>query len=123
MEITILTNVCHLGVQFPAEYLRCLLHFLEWLVRDQTNLQTVHHYLDDFILIGKPNTNQCNFLMSTFQEICNGVGVPLNEDKTIQPTNCLIFLGLEIDTVNMQIRIPQNKVRELANLLLYWVSK
>lgn len=30
--------------------------FLEWLVRDQTNLQTVHHYLDDFIFIGKPNT-------------------------------------------------------------------
>lgn len=48
--------------------------FLEWLVRDQTNLQTVHHYLDDFIFIGKPNTNQCNFLMSTFREICNGVG-------------------------------------------------
>lgn len=94
--------------------------FLEWLVMDQTNLQTVHHYLDDFIFIGKPNTNQCNFLMSTFQEICNGVGVPLNEDKTVQPTTCLIFLGLEIDTVNMQIRIPQNKVRELANLLLYW---
>lgn len=48
--------------------------FLEWLVRDQTSLQTVHHYLDDFIVIGKTNTNQCNFLMSTFQEICNGVG-------------------------------------------------
>lgn len=51
------------------------------------------------------------------------MGVPLNEDKTVQPTNCLIFLGLEINTVNMQIRILQNKVRELANLLLYWVSK
>lgn len=96
--------------------------FLEWLVRDQTNSQSVHHYLDDFIFIGKPNTNQCNFLVSTFQEICNGVGVPLNKDKTVQPTTCLIFLGLKIDTVNMQIRIPQNKVRELANLLLYWVS-
>lgn len=51
-------------------------------------------------------------------------GVPLNEHKTVQPTTCLmIFLGLEIDTVNMQIRIPQNKARVLANLLLYWVSK
>eukprot|EP00105_Crassostrea_gigas_P023221 XP_011442973.1 PREDICTED: uncharacterized protein LOC105339218 [Crassostrea gigas] len=33
-------------------------HSQEWLVRDQTNLQTVHHYLDDFIFIGKPYTNQ-----------------------------------------------------------------
>lgn len=41
----------------------------------------------------------------------------------MQPTTCLTFLGLEIDTVKMQIRIPQNKVRELSNLLLYWVSK
>lgn len=30
---------------------------LEWLVRDQANLQTVHHYLDDFIFIEKPNTS------------------------------------------------------------------
>ena len=61
--------------------------------------------------------------MSTFQDICRNIGVPLNNDKTVQPTTCLIFLGLEIDTVKMQIRIPQNKVRELANLLLHWVSK
>ena len=26
--------------------------FLEWLVRDQSGFQTVHHYLDDFIFIG-----------------------------------------------------------------------
>lgn len=95
---------------------------LECVFRDQTNLQTVHQYSDDFIFIGKPSTNQCNFIMSTFQEICNGVGVALNKDTTVQPATCLIFLGLEINTVNMQIRISQSKVRELANLL-YLVSK
>ena len=41
--------------------------FLEWLVRDQSGLQTVHHYLDDFIFIGGPSTSQCLTLMSTFQ--------------------------------------------------------
>lgn len=97
--------------------------FLEWLVREQTNLQTVHHYLDDFIFIGNPNTDQCLSLMGTFQELCREMGVPLNNDKTVQPTTCLIFLGLEIDTVAMQIRIPQNKVKELVQLLSYWVSK
>ena len=98
--------------------------FLEWLVRDQLCLQTVHHYLDDFIFIGSPYTSKCLSLVSTFQDICRNIGVPLNNDKTLQPTTCLILiLALRFDNVKMQIRIPQHKIKELENLLLDRVSK
>lgn len=79
--------------------------FLEWAVKFKTQLDTVHHYLDDFIFIGKSNSDNCSALMHTFQDICSEIGVPLNQDKTIEPTTKLTFLGLEIDTVNMLVQI------------------
>ncbi|XP_048253513.1 uncharacterized protein LOC125381159 [Haliotis rufescens] len=44
--------------------------------------------------------------LSTFQEL----GVPVAHEKTVGPASCLTFLGLEIDTVRMQVRIPQEKI-------------
>lgn len=97
--------------------------FLEWLVIAKSGIETVHHYLDDFIFAGSAHTSHCHVLMHTFQSMCVEMGIPLNQDKSVQPTTCLIFLGLEIDTIKMQIRIPREKVDELMNLLLFWVSK
>lgn len=97
--------------------------FLEWAVKFKTQLDTVHHYLDDFIFIGKSNSDNCSALMHTFQDICSEIGVPLNQDKTIEPITKLTFLGLEIDTVNMLVQIPVSKVQELKLLLQHWVTQ
>ena len=63
------------------------------------------------------NSDNCSALMHTFQDICSEIGVPLNQDKTIEPTTKLTFLGLEIDTVNMLVQTPVSKVQELKLLL------
>lgn len=97
--------------------------FLEWAIKERTGLDTVHHYLDDFIFIGSENTDHCSQLMTSFEIMCSEFGIPLNKDKTLGPTTSLIFLGLEIDTISMQIRIPAHKVIELSQLLNYWVNK
>lgn len=97
--------------------------FLEWAVKFKTQLDTVHNYLDDFIFIGKSNSDNCLALMHTFQDICSVIGVPLNQDKTVEPTTKLTFLGLEIDTVNMLVQIPVCKVQELKILLQHWVTQ
>ena len=48
--------------------------------------------------------------MLTFQDNCKRIGVSLAEEKTGGPTPVLVFLGLEIDTQEMVIRIPQDKL-------------
>ncbi|CAC5421755.1 unnamed protein product [Mytilus coruscus] len=55
--------------------------------------------------------------MNTFTELCNELGVPIAEDKTIHPTTKLTFLGLEIDTVDMVVRIPVAKLIKLRSQL------
>ena len=111
------------GCSISCQIFETFSTFLEWAVRSNSNLHTVHHYLDDFIFAGRHNSNHCQVLLRSFQELCSDLGVPLNPDKTIEPTTLHTFLGLDIDTVDMQIKIPMNKVLELQALLNNGVTR
>jgi hypothetical protein len=76
---------------------------IEWLVTKKSGIETVHHYLDDFSFAGSALTNHCHIFMHSFQSMRVELGIPLNQDKSVLPTKCLIFLGLEIDTMRKQI--------------------
>ena len=91
--------------------------FLEWAIKFKSGKRSVEHFLEDFLLAGKAGTGDCWQLMDHFRIICEDLGVPLAEDKTIGPSSILTFLGLEIDTLEMVIRIPQCKLSEVKEKL------
>ncbi|XP_041346996.1 uncharacterized protein LOC121366736 [Gigantopelta aegis] len=72
------------------------------------------HYLDDFLFVGSNNSNHCQQALYTFFNLCSRLGVPIAEDKTEGPQEVICFLGLEIDTVNMLIKVPMEKVHEIV---------
>lgn len=96
--------------------------FLQWVVEQKTSLSTIDHYLDDFIFAGK-DFDTCSKLMETFKKVAKELGVPLAEDKSVGPTNNLVFLGLEIDTVAMMVRVPVQKRVELVSLLQKFIAR
>ena len=89
--------------------------FLHWLVQIKFVIDTLDHYLDYFIFPGEALTNDCEILMNTFLKISEERGVPIMENKTVHPTTVLTFLGLEIDTVLMVVRIPSCKLLKLKS--------
>jgi len=91
--------------------------FLEWLVIQRSGQDNVCHYLDDFLFGGKAECNSCIHIMETFQSCCLELGVPLAADKTVLPTPILTFLGLQLDTIDMMIKIPPNKLYDLETKL------
>ena len=48
--------------------------------------------------------------MQGFKKLCEGTGVPTAQEKTVGSSTKVIFLGLEIETIEMVVRIPQEKV-------------
>ncbi|XP_060071013.1 uncharacterized protein LOC132550928 [Ylistrum balloti] len=54
--------------------------------------------------------------MQKFELVCQELGVPIAEDKTVLSSPVLVFLGLEIDSVK-RIKIPIDKLQALASLL------
>lgn len=97
--------------------------FLEWALREQSGSSNVIHYLDDFSLAGRPGTLNCTTLTSGFISICADLGVPLAQEKTIVPTTVLTFLGLEINTNNMTVQIPHDKLCQLKAELVSMLNK
>ena len=71
------------------------------------------HYLDDFVTLGKPGTSDCAHNQTIISDVWTSLGVPLASEKVKGPTTCLTFLGIEIDTVAMELRLPG---KQLANL-------
>lgn len=89
--------------------------FLHWLVQKQSGLSSLDHYLDDFIFAGAAHSNNCKYLMDSFQNLCHKISIPLAENKTVGPSTFITFLGLGIDTVNMFVVIPLDKIEKLKS--------
>ena len=51
------------------------------------------------------------------------IGIPIKVDKTVYPTTTLTFLGLEIDTFTMELRLPEDKLIKLREKLIYLKKK
>ena len=65
--------------------------FLQWVIQFRTGLDTIDHYLDDFIFIGTDSSEDCLNLMSSFQNLCYELNIPIAEDKTVGPVTVLKF--------------------------------
>ncbi|XP_065189426.1 uncharacterized protein LOC135820050 [Sycon ciliatum] len=55
-----------------------------------------------------------NVVLSVFRYL----GVPIADEKTVGPTSCLTFLGIELDSVQKVARLPQDKVDDIRSRLL-----
>ncbi len=53
------------------------------------------HYLDDFLLFGKPDSPQCELSLQWALARCRVLGVPVAPNKTEGPTTKLVFFRSE----------------------------
>ena len=81
------------------------------------------HYLDDFLFIGAPNTDEGARALSTAIQILQFLGVPVAVHKTEGPATCVTFLGILVDTRAFQLRLPADKILRLQSLIQSWCSK
>jgi len=84
---------------------------LLWIL-NKKGFATGFHYLDDFILVACDRhvaQRQKHILLSTFESL----QVPIEPSKLEGPATCLTFLGIEIDTEKLQLRLPQRKLMDL----------
>ena len=112
----IMINAYQWGVLFPVLFLSTFITFLEFKVHQVTQSEFITHYLDDFLLVGS-SAPGCGSLLQAFKGVCSALGVPIALEKTTSPSQSIIFLGLEIDSVEQQVRVPAGKVQALCTLV------
>jgi hypothetical protein len=57
--------------------------------------------------------------MNNFSLVCDRLNVPIANEKSVGPTTVLEYLGLTIDTVNMLVKIPDDKILELKEKMSF----
>ena len=45
------------------------------------------------------------------------IGIPIAPDKNVQPTQVITFLGLELDSMAMEVRLPVDKLNRRTALI------
>ena len=80
------------------------------------------HYLDDFLFLGNPGSDECARNLAIALSSCSSLGLPVAPHKVEGPSSTLVFLGIEIDTVSGILRLPADKLQRLRLSLRRLIS-
>ena len=89
---------------------------LEWILR-RRGVEAIIHYIDDFLLLGRPGSSECEQALSITLETCKELGVPIAAEKTEGPATAITFLGITLDSGNMSTSLPGQKLAELQAMI------
>ena len=95
---------------------------LAWIMR-QRGATWLDHYVDDFITAGSPSTRECHNNVSIMREVFDLTGTPTEPEKDEGPATVIAVLGIELDTVAMEVRLPPGKLAELKSSLADWCGR
>ena len=103
-----------------------LAHIFKYLVhvkvQDESLYLALTNYLDDF-LFAVITQLFYNFLLQSFLDMCEDLGVPVSFDKTEWGTTIIVFLGILLDGNRMVLAVPEEKRIKALNLLQNFVNK
>ena len=71
-------------------------------------------------MLAPPLSPRCQHYFDTLLQECKGLGVPIAAHETEGPSTCLVFLGIEVDTITGKLRLPRDKLLRLQTLLQQW---
>ena len=54
------------------------------------------------------------------QSVCDNASLPMEPSKSVGPTTSLVFLGILIDSVKGELRLPQDKLIQLQVTISQW---
>ena len=113
--VVILDKFLPFGLRSAPKIFSAVADAAQWILL-HNGVKLSLHYLDDFIMVEGDLVaaeEARELLCSTFEKL----GLPLEPSKLEGPSTCLTFLGIEVDTLNLQLRLPADKLARLIDLL------
>ena len=81
------------------------------------------HYVNDFLIFGGPDSLEGQQALEKALQLCLKLGVPVAKSKTEGPATNITFLGIELDTVAMMVRLPREKLHCLQREIRKWKGR
>ena len=99
-----------MGCSTSCQVFESLSESIQWILVNKLDVRFTSHILDDFIFFGHPDTNECQKFLNTFLALSQQINLPVKASKTVLPSTTVTLHGIEVDTIKMEIRLPQDKL-------------
>ena len=110
------------GLRSSQKIFNALADALQWhLIK--SGVQVLLHYWDNYIILGPPHSQLCHTWLLILIDECSHHGVPIAVHNTEGPSTEVTFLGIQIDTIKGELRLPQDKMTRLTHLLEEWGTR
>lgn len=81
------------------------------------------HYLDDYFTCSSAGSTTCQENLQVMLDTCHTFGFAVQPAKVVGPVSELEYLGIIIDSQNMQLKISQERLSRIMDELRRWRSK
>lgn len=93
-----------------------------WIAKNNYDIGNLLHLLDDFLTVHHPSRDG-EHTMALLKFIFKRLNIPLAEHKTVGPTCVLEFLGVILDSIRMEARLPLDKLSRITTKIQECLSK
>ena len=91
---------------------------IAWIAENNYGIKYIKFLLDDFLTIDPPDSHENAYrTMALLTMILRKLGLEYSIPKTIGPVNSLEYLGLILDTVLFEMRLPADKHTRIINMV------
>lgn len=100
--VTHVDKVLHFGLYSAPKVFSAIADAAPWMLI-QRGVSHVLHYLDDFVVVEKEQ----EAARTSLEVLFNTLGLLLEPEKLEGLSSHLKFLGIMLDTVNLQLQLPE----------------
>ena len=114
-------TVFQFGLRSAPKIFNAIAGALKWIAI-QRGVSYLDQFLDDFITAGARGSRECHDNLTLLVHTCNILNLPLALHKREGPSTCITFLGIELDTVKLELRLPAEKLARLQATIRRWTT-
>ena len=106
------------GLRSAPKIFSAVADMVAWALH-KAGIQHLTHYLDDFLFLVAMHTDDGAQIQSLAKSVFSKLGVPVTWHRTEGPTCVITFLGICLDTLAGELRLPLDKLwhhRELIRV-------
>ena len=97
----------------------------KWILKRRYPISHAHTkvYVDDWLGFAIEQRERAVQAQASLHRMAAEHGIRMEPEKDVNPTQCLEFIGIGIDTEKDELRVPERKAAKALSLLESWVDK
>ena len=95
---------------------------IAWIARQKLGISELVKILDDFLILDT-SYQGCEKKLKAFLFLCNDIGIPIAQEKTFHAAQTMQFVGYELKSEIMEVRLPLEKITKCHSLIEKCLTK